>query len=597
MRLQSKATVIILATFAVLLAIAFIAARAVIPGSFARLERKLTTESLARAVDTLHYELDKLKRFTSDWGAWDDTYIFIDDGNEAYKESNLVDSTFVEAELNLMMFIAATGQVVMEKGFDLEEEEESPVPGGLRRHLTAGGELTSFKDTSSYHSGIILLNEGSLMIITHPIVTSEHMGPIKGTLVMGRFLNEKMMNQLSRLTRLTLSIRRWSDTGLNRDFRDVKSDLYEDRGPVTRIRDRETIAGYAMLEDIYGEPALILKAEGPREIFARGMADFYFFILMLAASGLVIALVSLLLLRWQVLSRLIRLIEKVRGIGASRNLSDRVSVPGTDELSLLAEEINRMLEALESSDESLRKAYDDLENQNLELRKLDELKDSIIHSVSHELRTPVAKHAMQMEILRSYALKAECPGEIKGALSVMGDNIKRQESAIRNILTLTQIEAGVREYRREPINLASVIRMALEDYREALDSKNIAVETQLIDKTVESDREMLWHVFSNLISNAVKYRSRTEPPVMVITMEEAGGEMVVRISDNGLGMTPGEIKKAFERFYQASTSAQGIGMGLAISRKISEGLGGRIWLESEGKGKGTTAVVALPHAE
>jgi signal transduction histidine kinase len=105
---------------------------------------------------------------------------------------------------------------------------------------------------------------------------------------------------------------------------------------------------------------------------------------------------------------------------------------------------------------------------------------------------------------------------------------------------------------------------------------------------------MLWHVVSNLVNNAVKFAARNGQRRLEATVSREEGAVVLRITDNGVGLAPEEASRAFDRFYQASASIEGSGVGLSICRSIMEGLGGSIALESPGRDRGAVATVTLP---
>ena len=125
-----------------------------------------------------------------------------------------------------------------------------------------------------------------------------------------------------------------------------------------------------------------------------------------------------------------------------------------------------------------------------------------------------------------------------------------------------------------------------------MQSFGIEQRSTLQPVTVQGDAELLWNVFSNLVDNAIKYR-REESPRLEVSLETGEGEALVRVCDNGVGLAPEEAEKVFERFYQGAAARAGLGLGLCIARLIVERFGGRITLESEGKGRGTCATVAL----
>ncbi len=249
------------------------------------------------------------------------------------------------------------------------------------------------------------------------------------------------------------------------------------------------------------------------------------------------------------------------------------------------------------AEEELEKAYKELEAQNRELRILDEMKDTLVRDVSHELKTPVAKHSMQLEILKPIALEHRLSEEEKKALVVMEESIRRQESVIRNLLDLSRLEAGARKYRCEPVQLDRLLAKTVEDYRYATEVHGIEVVLKVSPLVISSDAEMLWHLFSNILNNAIKFRRKGVPGRILVSVQHLDGEVQVSVRDDGIGMDAEDTDRAFSRFYQASASYEGSGVGLTICRMIAQGLGGRIVLESEGSGKGLTATVALPFSQ
>lgn len=236
----------------------------------------------------------------------------------------------------------------------------------------------------------------------------------------------------------------------------------------------------------------------------------------------------------------------------------------------------------------------DVEQQNEELRVVDRMKDALLRDVAHELKTPVAKHAMQLEILRPLVKAHRITPQEERAFVVMEESIRRQQSVVRNLLNLTRLEAGGRVYRKEPLSLASVLRRVQEDYQYAFDTYGIAFSLEVPEMTLVGDDEMLWHVFSNLVNNAIKFRRREGQPHISVVAAVEGSWVSVRVQDDGIGVSPEEQEKVFTRFYQGTASSEGSGVGLSICQRITEDLGGRIRMESPGPGKGSTFIVELP---
>lgn len=236
----------------------------------------------------------------------------------------------------------------------------------------------------------------------------------------------------------------------------------------------------------------------------------------------------------------------------------------------------------------------DVERQNRDLRVVDRMKDALLRDVAHELKTPVAKHAMQLEILRPLLKAHRITPQEERAFAVMEESVRRQQSVIRNLLDLTRLEAGGHVYRREPLNLAEVLRRVQGDYQYAFDTLGIAFSLAVPEITLAGDDEMLWHVFSNLVNNAIKYRRREGQPHIAVRAAVEGERVTVRVEDDGIGLSAEELGKVFTRFYQVTASSEGSGVGLSICKRITEDLGGRIRMESPGKGRGAAVVVDLP---
>jgi PAS domain S-box-containing protein len=244
----------------------------------------------------------------------------------------------------------------------------------------------------------------------------------------------------------------------------------------------------------------------------------------------------------------------------------------------------------------LRNAKERLEEQNVRLRRIDQMKDALIRDVSHELKTPVAKHAMQLEILRPLLANHRLSEGEQRAFAVMEESIRRQMRVIRNLLDLARLETGGRQYRREPVNLGEQLSKVAAEYADSIKDNNIEVSMDFPDTTVQSDAEMLWHVFSNIVSNAIKFRRQDGTPRIDVSILSGRESVTVRFQDNGIGMSRKLLENIFSRFFQASPSIEGSGIGLTICKRIMEDLGGSISVDSQGMGRGTIVEVKLPSA-
>ncbi len=243
-------------------------------------------------------------------------------------------------------------------------------------------------------------------------------------------------------------------------------------------------------------------------------------------------------------------------------------------------------------EDALRAAYRDLEHKNRELLKFDEMKDALIRDVTHEFKTPVAKHAMQLELLRS-CLGASCREKVEKVVQVMERSVRRQQQVVRNLLDLSRLEAGWQRQPLAPVRLDETLAALALEEGPLLEREGVALRVEAPPLRVRGHEELLWHVFANLMNNALKYRRRDRPGTIEILAAVEEGSAVVRVRDDGIGMTAEQVARAFERFYQASAASEGVGVGLSICARALEAMGGSIALESRGLGEGTTAAVRL----
>jgi hypothetical protein len=357
MTLRRKTLIIISLTLIGLIGILYAVLQTIMMGSFAELEIQNTTNNVERALNALDDDIGGLVTMTNDWATWDDTYKFIEDRNEGYIAVNPTDEGMMALRVNVMLFIDSSGEIVYGKGFDLANEQEVAVPQGLTTHLTGDSLLLNHPDAESSISGILLLSEGSMLIASEPILTSDGEGPVRGSLVWGRYLDDTEVSGLAETTRLSLTVHQLSESELPPDFEIAHSEL-SSTGTSTFVRplDREFVAGYTVLEDIYGTPILMMRVDIPRAIYQQGQASLVYLISSLVIVGFVFVVAVLLLLEKLVLAPVSRLSASVNDIGASGDLSARVSITGSDELASLAGNINGMLGGLKQSHSALQES-------------------------------------------------------------------------------------------------------------------------------------------------------------------------------------------------------------------------------------------------
>lgn len=343
----------LLAITATLLGLSFalygVSSRALLANSMAA-EAQDTRRTMQVALNLFRQASSDFNARWTDWSQWDDAYAFVQDGNQEFVRSNLVAQLFDIARIDLAVFAGADGTPVYSTGYDHTTKSWAPLPRGIAERLRVG-DLLFGRDTpgNAVRGGIVLLPDGPMLLCSQPSVGSSGRGPVAGTVTFGRFLTDAEIKRLTEPAGLSLAVRRLDDPQLPDDFREARVAL-SDRDPIlVHPLGGDRIAGYTVLDDIDGKPALLVRVDNDRAILRMGHDTLRYLVLVTVVVGLVFGGVTLLLLEKLVLYRLARLSREVTEIGGVGDLSARVAMPGTDELSRLTGSINGMLSALEAN--------------------------------------------------------------------------------------------------------------------------------------------------------------------------------------------------------------------------------------------------------
>jgi len=379
MKIRTKTLLVIGITILVLIGVLYINTSNIIRNGFARIEQEAVRQSVDRASEAIWENARSINNQLADWAVWDDSYAFVQNPDPDFVSKNLTENTFTSLELNLVLLINLRGELVYARMYDFLKKQDIPISEELKTHLSQNRVLWQHSQTDSSYKGLILLKENPLLVASRPIVTTEGEGPIAGTIMMGRYLDDNLLAKLSRSQKATLTVFRANDPQLPPDFQIIRNSLvasqqtnYEftvigsnpgyESPPVdlsalpVRSIDSNTISSYDLLRDLYGKPALILRLDMYRRVFQQGERSLQFFFAALVVTGLLFGLVNSFLLERLVLSRLADLSKQVRLIATEPER--RIRIGGSDELSSFARMINDMLMALEASQVKQRESQE-----------------------------------------------------------------------------------------------------------------------------------------------------------------------------------------------------------------------------------------------
>jgi two-component system sensor histidine kinase ResE len=218
-----------------------------------------------------------------------------------------------------------------------------------------------------------------------------------------------------------------------------------------------------------------------------------------------------------------------------------------------------------------------------------------VANVSHELRTPLTSiQGFAQAILDG---TASSRAELKQSAQVISDEAGRMHRLVADLLDLTRLDSGSTHLENQPIDVEQLLSEVLQKMTPLAHNAKINLSMTSVDVlTIRGDHDRLTQVFTNLLDNAIKH-TPGQGAVQISTTAEKGVAKII-VSDTGLGISPEEIKRIFERFYQVDKSrkfgkGKGSGLGLSIAKQIVEAHHGSIKAESR-QGSGSQFIVRLP---
>jgi len=289
----------------------------------------------------------------------------------------------------------------------------------------------------------------------------------------------------------------------------------------------------------------------------------------------VIAVVSAFLVSFLVSQRVVNPIRKL--MHASRHIAagyydERVTVMSDDELGQLAHSFNRMAETLHQTEQ---------------------LRRELIGNVTHELRTPLT------------SIKGYMEGLLDGVLPPTPDTFQqvyheadRLQRLVNDLQELSRVEAGAFTLHRQFVAIGTVIQRIADRLHPQFDAKDVTLTLHVPENlpSVWADEDRLSQILVNLMGNALQYTPSGGK--VTVSANRQGDELHITITDTGVGIPPEHLQHLFTRFYRVDKSRSraggGSGIGLTIARHLVEAHGGKIWVHSDGAGKGSTFGFSLP---
>jgi PAS domain S-box-containing protein len=276
-----------------------------------------------------------------DWSKWDDTYAYVQDRNTAYEQTYLnAAQTFADLRIDVLLILDTADQPVWGGGFDSSAARRVPLPADV---LGPPSPLARLSTNNGQVAGLILLDAGPLLVASSPILKSDGAGPARGTLVMGRWLDETAVRELADSTGVDLAMRRADAIAPGEPHALAVSALAQGRAADVRVLKPDTVAGYGLIRDLADRPALLAEVRRSREVHRQALETIALLVAGTVGMGIALAAIAILAHRKQLISRLESLHQQVGQATSSLDSRGGVTVPGDDEVTELADGINRIL--------------------------------------------------------------------------------------------------------------------------------------------------------------------------------------------------------------------------------------------------------------
>lgn len=614
MSLRSKILLILVVVVVLYAGLDYGIQRLVVFPSFVALEQEEASKDLDRCFDAIRREFFHLDTFNHDWAAWDDTYQFVQDRNTEYISSNLVAQTFIDNRLNVIYLCDQEGRVVWGEVRNVETWERMHLQDFPPLSLPANHPLLFHDNVDSAIAGIFLTEIKPMLVSSRPIVTTNNEGPIRGTLIMGRFLDEEYVKTLVEQTHVNFCI---SPVAGNDALPEMQKKILKSITPneplLMRGDDSDFLSVYGVFPDVEGIPALLVRADIPKDISVKGYGALRFALFSILFVGVIILFVLFVLLQKTVLTPVDKLRDHAVAIGKSDNLAPRLSLQRTDEIGILAQEFDRMLEQLsEARKQLLEKSY---------RSGIAEMAAGILHNVRNSLTPMIVDiHILREEVRKMPIEKIQTA---LNELSVETASVQRREKLIqfldhasRNLAAFVEKldnkldniadraahvegilpERDDWEFRGKPIeevHLNELVADAIDFIPEDLGKFfRLKLHPSIKEKgPVRVHRISLRQVMTNLLTNAAESIKRTgatsgEVEIRAVTQQVDGLDIIhMTVCDDGEGIEEADLDRIFQRGF--TTKRKGAwGIGLHWCANTMAAMKGRLFAESKGIGHG-----------
>ena len=552
MKIQIRTLIILCATvFLLVMALSFIA-QLLMLSSYVQIEQRESDSNTLLVLDQIGYESDQLGTKARDWAVWDDTYRFMVNQNGDYQNSVINPVTTYESlQINGLLYYDIEGNLIASQGYDLQNKTRTNISPSTISYFSENLGLLSNARGGKKKQGVVLLPDGAFLAGMHTILPTSGTGPSHGTLVMLQSLDETKITSIQNRLHLSALLFDLNNNLIQTD--PVLSQLTGANAPATVSREQndQIFSGFAIINDIFNKPVMLLEVDTPRTISQEMRTTLISLVEAFLALAIIYVLLAGLLLQRFILAPVTALDESLKKISQQHDRSERLPVNGNDEITSMTRSFNTLLKELQDKDTELKEVN----------RKANLYLDIYLDVLTNEIINVTISLKQFTDLVR----KKEGTDTADHAMRIT-ESLNHNLSVIRNIETILKL------YNSPPGNNEVIIEDILK--KEIDDHPDQKIRYEGCSCTVLAD-EMLAMVFHNIIANSIRYGG-PDVEILISARDNLDGTVEVSVIDNGDGI-PDEVKpRIFDRFLTPSAKKSSYGPGLHIVKILIEAYGGKI---------------------
>jgi signal transduction histidine kinase len=574
--LGRKVALCIGATFAFMLVILFFTSKHIMLAGFSRLEEQDVETNITRFENGIERELDNLATTCGDWAPWDDARDFITGKDPDFAKTDLMVETLSNLKINFMMFVDVHGKLYHLSTIDYVNKTESAPLEEMTKLILSTKELIDLKDPNESKTGLLILSDFATLVAAQPISNNLSQKPACGTLIIGRYLDSSVLDNLRKQTCLDIQLTK------------KRNQIIKDGKHILQILNKDTISGYTNLYNIGRDKHLTFQINMPRKIYNYGKGLVTYFIVIICLAAITILTALLLTLRKTIFKPLNALTLHINEVDKDFNITTKIYTDRNDEIGSLARSFELVLTHLRNHIKELADKQNTTNNLNHELIKTTEklqeanteLK-SFVYVASHDLREPLRKIIVFAEMLKN-SLADKIQGSDVENLHYMVDGAERMRKMIEGLLVYSRVSS--QPHPLQKVDLNEIIDQICQfELGVLIKEKNASIRKLQHLPTIVADSSQMIQLMQNLIANGIKYQKKDNKPQITISYRHAPDGMVrIEVTDNGIGIKPEYHSAVFTMFKRLHNKEyEGTGIGLSVCKKIVERHHGKIGVESQ----------------